>query len=83
MAGRNAGGSERKKKKKKRLNVGCVGGGREISKLFSLHGASLNNPLIILCFCAHRRASDGHALQSGPHQRGESDGGEAAMLAEV
>lgn len=41
--------------------------------LFSLNRASLNNPTIILCFSAHHRAADCHALQSGPHQHRQPD----------
>lgn len=45
-------------------------GGEDIrEKIFSLNRASLNNPPIILCFCAHHWASDRHAMQSGSHQR--------------
>lgn len=57
----------------KRWNLGCVGGGKDIKKIFSLNRVFLNNPTIILCFSAHHWASDYHALQSGPHQRRQPD----------
>lgn len=40
----------------KRWNVGCVGSGKDIKKIFSLNRVSLNNPPIILCFTARHWA---------------------------
>lgn len=57
----------------KRWDLGCVGGGKDIKKIFSLNRVFLNNPTIILCFSAHHWASDYHALRSGPHQHRQPD----------